>query len=302
MDRLTVGDSKTPRGAAGRVLRAWAAASILLALLSCGMGVSSSLKKRVDAYYTAWKFKDYSSMYYFLNDWGQEQFSEESFVQFLSALDTGKEIYRPGDLEADYLRDMKPGGSELFKIEEVHIQNGRGKVRLFLKTSKDLVGELIVDPKTWILERDEWRIELTERSPLYNSLKRWLAGRAPALAEGSVPAGEAEKQLSRVETARKALSDLAERMGEYVRVEGRFPERLADLPQEDPFRDPFSASGEFRYATDGVSFWIAISDGPDGIQDIDERRFNGFRNRYPPSTLVYDPSTGKGDLYNYGPN
>jgi hypothetical protein len=301
MGRSTSGDSKVPGKAPGRILRAGAAASIFLVLLSCGMGVSSSLKKRVDAYYTAWKFKDYSSMYYFLNDWGQEQFSEESFVQFMSALDTGKEIYRPGDLEADYLRDMKPGGIELFKIEEVHIQKGRGRIRLFLKTSKDLVGELIVDPNTWILEQDEWRIELTERSPLYNSLKRWLAKQAPAVVEGTAPDGGTEKQLTRVEAARQALSELAERIGEYARLEGRFPERLADLPQEEPLRDPFSASGEFRYATDGVSFWITISDGPDGIQDIDELRFNGFRNSYPPSTLVYDPSTGKGDLYNYGP-
>lgn len=300
MDRSTVGDSKIQPGVTRGVLGAGVAASIFLMLLACGMGGSSSLKKRVEAYYTAWKFKDYSSMYFFFNDWAREQFTEDAFVRFMSALDTGKKIYRPGDLEADYLRDMRPGGIELFKIEEVHIQKGRGRVRLFLKTSKDLVGELIVDPNTWILEQNEWRIELTERSPLYSSLRRWLGDQAP-VDEETAPAGGGQKRLSRIEATRQALSELAERIREYARVEGRFPENLADLPQEKPLGDPFSVSGVFRYATDGVSFWIAVSDGPDGIRDIDENRFNGFRNGYPPATLVYDSSTGKGDLYNYGP-
>ena len=272
---------------------------LLLVLYSCGFTPSSALKKRVEEYYTAWKFKDYSSMYYFLNDWARKEFSEDTFVKFLSEVDSGKEIYKPGDLEADYLRQLKPGGIDAFIIEEVLIQGDHAKIRLFLKTSKDLVGETLVDPNLWVREEGEWRVELTDQSPLYRNIQKW-SGRYKKVETGSERGGQ-KGQLDQVKAVRETFKEIEGKIERYCEETGSYPQSLSLLPGGALYLDPFSSSGEFRYATDQQTFWIIASNGPDLRVDIEPQKFNGFLNSYPPPTLVYEPSTGQGDLYNFGP-
>ena len=282
-----------------RVSRIILCLPLFLALSSCGLTASSALKKRAEEYYTAWKFKDYSSMYYFLNNWARQEFSEDTFVKFLSEVDSGKELYKPGDLEADYLRQMKPGGIDAFIIEEVLIQGDHAKVRLFLKTSKDLVGETIVDPNLWVREEGEWRIELTSQSPLYKNIQQW-SGRYNKVEIAST-SSEQNEQLNQVNIVRKTFKEIEDKIERYCEETGSYPQLLSLLPGGALYLDPFSSSGEFRYATDQQTFWIITSNGPDLKVDIEVEKFNGFQNSYPPQTLVYEPSTGEGDLYNFGP-
>lgn len=149
-------------------------ASFCLGLLcSCGMSRSAQLKRRAEEYFNAWKFNDYETMHHYLNDWGQEQIPLNTFQDFMTYLDTGRDIYRPNDLEADYMRRMKSGGVLVFKILEVYVQEDKGKVKVFLKTSRDLVGEAIIDPNEWVYDEGQWRIDVNPQSPLYLNIQRW---------------------------------------------------------------------------------------------------------------------------------
>jgi len=267
--------------------------------LSCELSRTARLRNRAEEYYTAWKFKDYETMYDFFNAWGREQIAREDFVDFMASVDEGKDVYRPNDFEADYFRQLQRGGVDAFVVEEVYLQGQRGKVKLFLKTSRDLVGETFIDPNAWVYEEDQWRLALSSDSPLFQDFRQWRRRARPA-----APAiGPGEETIARdaVAAVRSSLKEIEGKIKAYAVQTGRFPESLGAVPGGEHYLDPFSAQGEFRYHSDGRSFWIVAGNGPDKDEDIDTAQFDGFRTPYPPASLVYDPSTGEGDLYNYGP-
>ncbi len=80
-----------------------------------------------------------------------------------------------------------------------------------------------------------------------------------------------------------------------------FPTRLEQLDAKDSIIDPNSDKQPFRYRSDGSTFWILAANGPDGQPDLDVQLYRGDMTEYPPPELIYDPLTGKGDLFRYGP-
>ena len=300
---------------------------------SCDTSLQSRLEREVKSYYEAWKLTDYRSMYDYLNEWGQEQISQETFVRFMTSVDSKKALFELKDPEADFLREMKRGGVEVFQIEEVNVEQGRGQIRVFLKTPKDLIGEPTDDPNIWVFENGEWEIEVTELSSLYTNIQRWEGNwvgipkskpriefnptakpkvtipkpQAIRPPEPSSQRQEPVKELvsadteSEVALVRRTFKKINQEINRHFKREGVFPESLSDLPSSPEYYDSFYSGKPYRYFTDQISFWIVASHGPDRDEDIQVERFDGFENGYPPASLVYHPSTGEGDLYNFGP-
>jgi hypothetical protein len=276
--------------------------SWLLLGLSCGLTPGSQLYERAKDYYTAWEFKDYSTMYAYLNDWGRSRVGEDTFVRFMATLDGAEgDFYRADDLEADFLRGMQTGGIEACKVEEVYIRDGVGRVKVFVKTSKDLLGESFIDPNVWEKEDGEWRLAMGPQSPLFLNIQQWLGktGKFEAPVEQSTPAVDQRKNL--VQSVREDFKVLEKMIEGYVAAYQKYPAALEDLPDHPRLLDPFSEGGQYRYYSDGMNYWIVASNGPDGDADIELEKFKGFENNYPPAVLVYDPGRGEGDIYNFGP-
>lgn len=127
-----------------------------------------------------------------------------------------------------------------------------------------------------------------------------------------VSANSAEEDLSEYEAlvaksrgirqAQKDFRILQWAMAEYRANYGGYPESLDRLADEDEgllerLNDPFG-KGRYRYGTDGKSYWIIVSNGPDGAPDINERDFSG--DTVALASLAFDTdggTEGSGDLY-----
>jgi hypothetical protein len=272
---------------------------VVLVLACCGVGRKARLKEAAEGYFNAWKFKDYETMYGYLSEPGRERIPLSQFRRFMSLIDSGRDLYQPDDFEADYLRNVQRGGIDAFKIEEVYLTgNGRGKVKVFVKTRRDLIGESVIDPNEWADTEQGWRIDVSPGSSLYAHYMKWKQRNERS---GEPEPEESTEEDRRLKLARQALAELQEKLREFYRQHRGFPVALDELPGGEHLIDPYSGSGVFRYYSDGRHFWIAASNGPDGDADIEVRKFKGFSDGYPPTDLVYDPLTGDGDLYNYGP-
>ena len=98
------------------------------------------------------------------------------------------------------------------------------------------------------------------------------------------------------------MKQVLQALNAYYREHKKYPESLSQLPADTPLSDPYAFRKQLRYAVNPESpaTAVIISNGPDWKADYQGRGFNAARPAsFPKPGEVYNPSTGRGDLYLY---
>lgn len=239
---------------------------LVLLLGGCGLNSERILKKRAEEYYRAVMYNDYDTLYNYLCASMKAQIRREEYVRFMEDVDT----------RADF---------DEFEIDSVVIRGEVGKVRLKFKGGYWIFRERKNVTSTWLKENGQWYVEKDARGRFWDRFLGWIG----------------EERMRQLPQISEPLNRVARIIERYYYQNDAFPTRLDQLGAKDSIVDPNSDNQPFRYRSDGATYWILAANGPDGKPDLDVQLFHGDMTDYPPPELIYDPLTGKGDLFRYGP-
>lgn len=211
-------------------------------------------------------FHDYDTLYAYQSAELKSQVSADQFIRFMEQEDT----------EADFKE---------FEIDSVVIQGDIGRVRLKFTGAFWFFREKRNVTSTWVREGGNWYIQKDPQGRFWARFVEW----------------QIAQRLRRLPEISRELHRVARLVEGYFERYNAYPTALEQLGNPTGFADPNGEGEPLRYFSDGKTFWILAANGPDGKPDLDVTQYRGDITRFPPQELLYDPITGQGDLFQYGP-
>ncbi len=212
-------------------------------------------------------------------------------------------VDRLGKVAADYLSD-----SALEQAVDLAVASKGEELEAFIKSAKE--ARTWLDESEQILresgqpayrERLEAFLQKFPDSPDTAEVQSWL----DAHPEEDADLSDYESLVGKSQNIRKVKKDfriLTWAMSEYAANHDGFPADMAALAGDDTelqqrINDPFG-DGTYRYHSDGKTYWIILSNGPDGDKDVDEAAYSGDQSAVAPKS--FDAAQGTesdGDLF-----